>query len=203
MIEAKCQCGAVLDVPESFVGQAASCGACHGELHFVAAELMAEGTGAGDFDAKLVVGSGPDRVGQQILLGGVVEITIGKSAERHVRLAGGSMVSRAHARLVRLDFGPSRWRIDDTNSTNGVLVNEQPVTSHELRHNDVIRIGDYELRFVSTHALPKPVPTYAGPGAVACPSCGRSLPPHTNICVDCGIDVKTGRPLVVSRGLDE
>ena len=113
------------------------------------------------------------------------------------------MVSRAHARLARLDFGPSRWRIDDTNSTNGVLVNGQPVASHELRHNDVIRIGDYELRFVSTHEVPKPVPTYAGPGAVACPSCGASLPANTKICVDCGIDVKTGRALVVSRGLDE
>src|SRR5687768_13401423 len=122
MIEAKCQCGAVLDVPETYVGQAAACGACNGELHFVAAELMAEGTGAGDFDGKLIVTAGPDRVGQQILLGGVVDVTIGKSPERQIQLPSGKLVSRAHAKLSRIDFGPSRWRIDDTNSTNGLLV---------------------------------------------------------------------------------
>src|SRR5688572_5487265 len=63
MIEAKCQCGASLDVPESFVAQAATCGVCGGVLNFVAAEPLAEGAGGGDFDARLIVTAGPMRAG--------------------------------------------------------------------------------------------------------------------------------------------
>ena len=203
MIDAKCQCGAVLEVHEHIVGREATCGACNGVLRFASAEALADGTGAGDFDAKLVITAGPDHVGEQILLGGVADVSIGKSPERQIQLPAGKLVSRAHAKLARIDFGPSRWRIDDTNSTNGLLVNGQRVSSHELKDGDVVGVGDYEMRFVSTYVVRQAVPTYSGPGAVACPSCTRSLPPDTKICVDCGIDVTTGRPLVVSRGLDE
>jgi membrane associated rhomboid family serine protease len=84
-----------------------------------------------------------------------------------------------------------------------VLVNGQPVASHDLRSGDVIRVGEYELKFVSTYEVPKPPPVPSYAGGVPCPSCGKSMPSGAKICVDCGIDVKTGRPLVVSRGLDE
>ena len=40
------------------------------------------------------------------------------------------------------------------------------------------------------------------PGAV-CPSCDRPLPSDSKICVECGINVETGRSIVTSRGLDE
>ena len=85
------------------------------------AEPMGDGAGFGDFDGKLVVVAGPARIGDQVLLGGVVEISIGKSPDRQIRLGAGTMVSRAHAKRLRLDFGPSRWHLEDTNSTNGVL----------------------------------------------------------------------------------
>jgi RsiW-degrading membrane proteinase PrsW (M82 family) len=148
MIEAKCQCGASLDVPESFVGRAATCGVCGGVLNFVAAEPLAEGAGGGDFDARLIVTAGPMRAGEQFFLGGVVDVALGKSPDRHISLPGGKLVSRQHAKLVRLDFGPSRWGVEDTNSTNGVFVNEQRVTgSRELRDGDAIRVGEYELRY--------------------------------------------------------
>ena len=46
-------------------------------------------------------------------------------------------------------------------------------------------------------------PTQApAPGAV-CPSCDRPLPSDSKICVECGINVETGRSIVTSRGLDE
>jgi membrane associated rhomboid family serine protease len=45
-------------------------------------------------------------------------------------------------------------------------------------------------------------PAAAEPGAV-CPSCDRPLPAGSKVCVECGINVETGRSLVTSRGLDE
>jgi membrane associated rhomboid family serine protease len=45
-------------------------------------------------------------------------------------------------------------------------------------------------------------PAAAEPGAV-CPGCDRPLPADSRICVECGINVETGRSIVTSRGLDE
>lgn len=36
-----------------------------------------------------------------------------------------------------------------------------------------------------------------------CPSCEQRLPRNTKICVGCGINIRTGRPLLLSQGLDE
>lgn len=36
-----------------------------------------------------------------------------------------------------------------------------------------------------------------------CPSCDRPLPAGTQICVACGINIETGRSIVMSRGVDE
>ncbi|MGA2229549.1 MAG: rhomboid family intramembrane serine protease [Tepidisphaeraceae bacterium] len=36
-----------------------------------------------------------------------------------------------------------------------------------------------------------------------CPSCKRQLGPRDKICVNCGIDVKTGKPLRISHAVDE
>jgi len=35
-------------------------------------------------------------------------------------------------------------------------------------------------------------------GGVTCPACEKSLPPGTRICVDCGVDVNTGRSLITT-----
>jgi membrane associated rhomboid family serine protease len=52
----------------------------------------------------------------------------------------------------------------------------------------------------SPHATP--IVCEAGPPPV-CPSCQKTLIPGSKICVDCGIDVKTGRSLITSKELDE
>jgi len=39
--------------------------------------------------------------------------------------------------------------------------------------------------------------------APVCPSCQQTLPPGAKICVACGIDVKTGRPLLTARDIDK
>lgn len=58
--------------------------------------------------------------------------------------------------------------------------------------------------YVLTEPAPesKQAPVPSRPSA-ACPSCGRPLPPNTKICVNCGVNVATGRSIVTSRGLDE
>jgi hypothetical protein len=145
MIDAKCLCGGVFSLPESSMGQSILCTACNTVLHFATAEELPDGAGAGDFDARLVVLAGPDRVAEHILLGGVRGIMVGKLPDKHIMLGAGKMVSRLHCMLNRLDFGPSRWELIDHQSTNGLFVNEQRIEATELTHGDVIQIGEYKL----------------------------------------------------------
>ncbi|HZL36020.1 MAG TPA: rhomboid family intramembrane serine protease [Tepidisphaeraceae bacterium] len=225
------------------MGEPIRCAHCGREIVSVSAEALAEGAGIGDFDGALIVTSGPTRLGQIIALGGCADIGIGKQTGNPILLPG-MQVSRSHCKLIRLDFGPSRWTLQDNASTNGVYVNAQRVTSHELRDGDEILIGDYEFKYrlaveapaanagveaqVDTHVdgkvgadadadliplaapvaakaqlLPKPAP--AGPALPKrpCPSCGRMLAGRAKICVDCGIHIDTGKPLLMSEGLDE
>jgi membrane associated rhomboid family serine protease len=204
MIETFCSCGGLVRAAES--AGAAPC-ACGRTVYLAAAEPLAEGMGAGDFDARLVVAAGPGAVGDTIALGGVMDVEVGKGEQRHVRLDG-SLVSRAHAKLCRVDFGPSRWRVVDTGSKNGVFVNGERVAEAELADGDLLRVGDYELRFASGQpalaTAAEPVAGVArGLGAVTCPGCQLAYPSSTTICTDCGIYIATGRPLVVSRALDD
>lgn len=208
MIETTCQCGATFAAPESSVGTSQQCTQCGAAICIVAAEQLPEGAGAGDFDAHLHVTSGPSRIGEQLLLGGVAEISVGKLPDRTITLPG-NRVSRSHCKITRIDFGPSRWELTDNNSTNGVLVNGQRVASRELRDGDTIQIGEYTLKFSSTFERDQRAAQAAATkaaiasGAAMCPSCSKILPAGARICVNCGVDVKTGRSLVVSKGLDE
>src|SRR5206468_851971 len=49
--------------------------------------------------------------------------------------------------LTRVDFGPSRWKVTDTKSTNGVFINGAKIAERELQSGDLLRIGDFELRY--------------------------------------------------------
>ena len=44
--------------------------------------------------------------------------------------------------------------LEDLNSTNGTLVNGQPVKKHFLKNNDVIEMGKYKLKYISEYAAP-------------------------------------------------
>ena len=44
--------------------------------------------------------------------------------------------------------------LEDLNSTNGTLVNGQPVKKHFLKNNDVIEMGKYKLKYIAEHAAP-------------------------------------------------
>ncbi len=246
--------------PKSILGER-SCPRCNTIMR-----ALSGGGELAEFGCRLVIMEGPERVGEQILLGGEGTIKVGKNQERQLRLIG-PLVSRAHARLIpSIDGG---WAIEDERSTNGVYLNDRRIESETLHDGDVVRIGEYLLMFkregagfegagggkvessreaslasvaATTVAEPQMIPLEnesddglfeltdakelapAGTGgsgahAVAapaplraipinlprpkCPSCQRTLPAGAKICVSCGIDIKTGRALVTSRGLDE
>ena len=44
--------------------------------------------------------------------------------------------------------------LEDLNSTNGTLVNGQPVRRHALRDNDLIELGKYRLKYVAESVAP-------------------------------------------------
>jgi hypothetical protein len=162
MINAKCQCGGELVVGEDAVNNLYACPSCGRHLRLVCAEPLAEGAGAGDFDACLIIAAGPSRVGEIIFVGGVMEIEVGKLPGRHILLEA-NMVSRFHCKLVRMDFGPSRWKIVDNKSTNGLFVNRQRVTEQELQQGDQINIGGYQLEYsLGVPAAPEEEPIDLG-----------------------------------------
>ncbi|MDM0044875.1 FHA domain-containing protein [Variovorax dokdonensis] len=79
---------------------------------------------------------------------------IGRNADNDVQIDH-PRASRHHAEL-RVE-GQTTWLID-LGSRNGTLVNGRLIKQVELRHGDVITIGDCDIRFLTRHTnfeLPK------------------------------------------------
>jgi diguanylate cyclase (GGDEF)-like protein len=77
------------------------------------------------------------------------EVTLGRALEADVRV-NDARASRIHARIrVEHDAatGESRYRVQDLGSTNGTLLNGQPVTEADLQDGDKLTIGEHILRF--------------------------------------------------------
>jgi pSer/pThr/pTyr-binding forkhead associated (FHA) protein len=157
MIKTACQCGREFAVGENAVNTDYRCPSCNRVVRMVCGEQLADGAGAGDFDTRLVVISGPSKEGHCLILGGVADIEIGKMPGKHIHLEA-QLVSRNHCRLVRLDFGPSRWKIVDNKSTNGLFVNRERVVEHELADGDEVNIGGFALQYSVVAAAPPPPP---------------------------------------------
>ena len=195
MIEVRCGCGKRGGAPEEAVGKRTRCNGCGKILQIVSGEAVAPGAGLGDFDAALVAEDASATPAGRYVLGGIADIGIGKLADRQIVLAG-QKVSRRHCKLVRVDFGPSRWKIVDEGSTNGLFVNEQRVTEQELRNGDVVRIGELCFRYCvddwAGASAPTIVSAALGEGPV-CPSCEKKLGAGAKICVECGVNVASGR----------
>ena len=69
--------------------------------------------------------------------------------------------SSHHARIYR---DKTEWMLTDLKSTNGTLVNQQPVSTVILQDNDLIEIGDTQIRFQADGA---PSPAAKAPAAKA------------------------------------
>lgn len=212
MIQVLCGCGGVVDAPSESNSDLLECPHCQRALRVI-------GSGAPPFPLSngiLVIAEGPDRIGEQLVLVGNGPIEVGADAGNAISLPGDS-VSQCHCRLVR---SGERWRVEDL--TVGTLtVNDAVTAHHELQRGDVLRVGEFELEYVGAPSpLPKEskqahlpnhlpsqtfstLPPSQSIGKARCPSCGRSLPFDAKICVECGIDLKTGRPLLTARDVDE
>ena len=70
--------------------------------------------------------------------------TIGRRAQNDIQIDN-MAVSGEHAAIVAILDDAF---LEDLDSTNGTLVNGQPVKKHVLRHNDVIDIGKYRLKYM-------------------------------------------------------
>ncbi len=62
-------------------------------------------------------------------------------------------VSRSHARITSVGNDDI---LDDLDSTNGTLVNGQPITRHILQNDDVIEIADVQIRYRNHKAIDGP-----------------------------------------------
>ncbi|MDX6270043.1 MAG: hypothetical protein QOD28_1266 [Acidobacteriota bacterium] len=79
------------------------------------------------------------------------EVILGRALEADVRV-NDARASRLHAR-IRIEHdaetdAPPRYRLTDLGSTNGTLLNGQPVTGDAfLQHGDKLNIGEHLIRF--------------------------------------------------------
>ena len=77
------------------------------------------------------------------------EVTLGRALEADVRVNDGR-ASRMHARInVERDpeTGEARYRLTDLGSTNGTLLNGQPVKDAYLQDGDKLTVGEHLMRF--------------------------------------------------------
>ena len=72
-------------------------------------------------------------------------VTIGRKPQNDIQIEN-LAVSSEHARIVTI---LNDSFLEDLGSTNGTLVNGNPIKKHILQNNDVIEIGKYTLKYVS------------------------------------------------------
>ncbi len=102
--------------------------------------------------------------------------------------------------------------LEDLNSTNGTLVNGNPIKKHFLQNNDVIEIGKYKLKYIGdtavkpaaedfekTMILRPPAAAHATPSSTATPAAQAAEPPLAAIQIISGPGV--GKELVLTKNL--
>ena len=69
------------------------------------------------------------------------EITIGRSPNTDIQIDN-LAVSKQHARLIEQK---GQFVVEDLNSTNGTLLNNEKISRAILKHNDIILVGKHTL----------------------------------------------------------
>ena len=77
-------------------------------------------------------------------------MTIGRKAHNDIQIDN-LAISGEHAAVVTI---LNDSFLEDLNSTNGTLVNGQPVKKHFLKNNDVVELGKYKLKYIAEQAAP-------------------------------------------------
>lgn len=75
-------------------------------------------------------------------------MTIGRKASNDIQIDN-LAISGEHAAVVTI---LNDSFLEDLNSTNGTLVNGQPVKKHFLKNGDAIELGKYKLKYVAEQA---------------------------------------------------
>jgi eukaryotic-like serine/threonine-protein kinase len=83
----------------------------------------------------------------------LVQIGRSKSVTIETRLRDPS-IARVHCEV---EVQEGRVVLCDVDSPTGTFVNGQRVQRHELQHNDVVQIGDVQMRYLDEGALPRSV----------------------------------------------
>jgi pSer/pThr/pTyr-binding forkhead associated (FHA) protein len=77
-------------------------------------------------------------------------MTIGRRPSNDIQIDN-LAISGEHAAVVTI---LNDSFLEDLNSTNGTLVNSQPVKKHFLKSGDVIELGKYKLKYIADAAQP-------------------------------------------------
>jgi len=72
-------------------------------------------------------------------------LTIGRKPHNDIQIDN-LAISGEHATIVTI---LNDSFLEDMNSTNGTLVNGQPIKKHFLRNNDVVELGKYKLKYMA------------------------------------------------------
>ena len=72
-------------------------------------------------------------------------LTIGRRPLNDIQIDN-LAISGEHATIVTI---LNDSFLEDLNSTNGTLVNGQPIQKHVLKNNDIIELGKYKLKFMT------------------------------------------------------
>src|SRR5574343_1331636 len=72
-------------------------------------------------------------------------MTIGRKPHNDIQIDN-LAISGEHAALVTI---LNDSFLEDLNSTNGTLVNGQPIKKHFLRNNDIVELGKYKLKYIA------------------------------------------------------
>jgi serine/threonine-protein kinase len=154
------------------------------------------------------------RKGQSFVFDGHDTFIVGRSRLVHCPMPEDTALSRDH---FLIEVKPPRCELRDLGSTNGTLVNDQPVSQVKLESGDRISAGQsvFLVKIEPGHStsqqipLPRPSDTAEAEmmvGTIVCMSCGAPAPPDVEIasgsnpdlresiswlCDQCRIDVAT------------
>jgi predicted component of type VI protein secretion system len=100
-------------------------------------------------------------------------ITIGRLKSNTIVIEDTS-ISLMHAKITRKD---GQFYLKDLNSTNGTIVNGQPIGEVRLRDQDKVRFADITTQFVADADVPTTAALAASPTAAAVPVAQSQLQP--------------------------
>lgn len=80
------------------------------------------------------------------------EVLIGRDPANHIQLKNDAKVSRKHLRLI---FSNGKYIAQDVTKNNFITINGIKVKQAELKHNQVISVGDHDLQFIVSSDIPQ------------------------------------------------